>query len=82
MVDPGRGASVSVQQFLAAGHLARLAPLTHGSLKHEALISNRRDELEAAGPLEPTFIVPVGMKQAMVKQIEELTDISVAGIEA
>ena len=52
----------------------------NGALKHEALILDQRDELEAAGPLEFALTVPVGVTRATVKQIEDLTDLSFAGI--
>jgi len=50
-------------------------------LNHEAFILDQRDELEAAGPLEISFTVPVGVTKATVKKIEDLTDLRFAGIE-
>jgi endonuclease G len=52
----------------------------NGDLKHEAFILDQRDELQAAGPLEISFTVPVGVKQATVQEIEDLTDLRFAGI--
>jgi endonuclease G, mitochondrial len=52
----------------------------NGSLKHEALILDQRDELEAAGPLEMSFIVPAGVKNSTIAEIESLTDLNFVGI--
>jgi endonuclease G, mitochondrial len=53
----------------------------NGALKHDAFILDQRDELEAAGPLEFAFTLPVGVTRATVQQISELTDLTFAGIE-
>ena len=51
-----------------------------GALRHKAFILDQRDELEEAGPLEMSFTVPVGVKESTVGEIEQLTDLSFAGI--
>lgn len=48
--------------------------------RHKAFILDQRDELEAAGPLELSFIVPVGVTESTVAEVEELTDLSFPGI--
>lgn len=53
----------------------------HGALKHVAFLLDQRDELQAAGPLEMTLAVPVGVTPSTVKEIEGLTDLTFAGIE-
>jgi hypothetical protein len=52
----------------------------NGALRHRAFILDQRDELEAAGPLELSFIVPVGVKESTVAEIEQLTDLNFVGI--
>jgi len=52
-----------------------------GALKHKAFILDQRDELEAAGPLEMSFIVPAGVKESTIQEIEGLTDLTFSGIE-
>ena len=42
---------------------------------------DQRDELQAAGPLEMTIAVPVGVTPSTVQEIEGLTDLTIAGIE-
>lgn len=52
----------------------------NGTLIHKAFILDQRDELEAAGPLEMTFIVPAGVKESTVAEIEAPTDLNFVGI--
>ena len=47
----------------------------------EGRAAHQRDELQAAGPLEMTIAVPVGVTPSTVKEIEGLTDLTFAGIE-
>lgn len=52
----------------------------NGTLMHKAFILGQRGALEAAGPLEMTFIVPAGVKEATVQEIESLVDLNFVGI--